>query len=630
MKRRARFLLYLMAIATIGAVPSSVLADDDEIKELKERLERSADIEKLILVPMRDGVRLSTDVYRPEGNEGKLPTIFWRSPYNYAGLGERRLKIALAAIERGYAFVLQNERGKFYSEGEWEILGRPRTDGYDALDWIAAQPWSSGKVGTIGCSSSAEWQLALAATDHPAHAAMIPMASGAGIGRVGPFLEQGNWYKGGVFQMLFATWLYGVQNTQRPSLPEGLSREDLVRLAKYYDLAPDMPEVKWEEGLQHLPLVDLMTKAEGPKGVYAELIARTPSDPAWYEGGLYHDNEGWGVPSLWFNSWYDVSIGPNLALYNHIREKAEDPQVSNNQYVVIAPVPHCRFFDSKEEMVVGERNMGDTRLDYEQLVFDWFDAWLKEDGEAWAADTPKVRYYTMGSNHWQTSDVWPPADSELVTYYLDSDGKANSLFGNGKLTLTRPDAKNSSDTFPYDPLTPVPSMGGGVCCIGGTVEAGSFDQRSVEARHDVLVYTSEPLEEGIEVSGWIEAGLSVSSDVRDTDFTVKVVDVLPDGTAYNVDDTIQRARYRGGYDRQVFMKRGEIYELALGPMTTSHFFAANHRIRVEISSSNFPRYARNLNTGGNNYDEAAPLTARNTVHHSRAHASWIRLPVIKR
>jgi len=628
--RSPRFSLCLLVFATIGLIHPSAVADEDEIKELEKKLERSADAEKLIRVPMRDGVRLSTDVYRPAGVEGKLPTIFWRSPYNYAGLGERRLKIALAAIERGYAFVIQNERGKFYSEGEWEILGRPRTDGYDALDWIAGQPWSNGKVGTIGCSSSAEWQLALAATDHPAHAAMIPMASGAGIGRVGPFHEQGNWYKGGVFQMLFATWLYGVQNTQRPSLPEGLSREDLVRLASYYDLAPEMPEVEWEKKLRHLPLVELMTNVEGPKGTYVELIARTPADPGWYEGGLYHDNEGWGVPSLWLNSWYDVSIGPNLALYNHAREKAADPEVANNQYVVIAPVPHCRFFDSKEETIVGERDMGDARLDYEKLIFDWFDAWLRDDEDAWAADTPKVRYYTMGSNRWQAADDWPPDGVERVTYYLDSNGDANSLFGEGTLLTTKPGSKKGSDTFPYDPLTPVPSVGGGVCCIGGAVEAGSFDQRNVEARHDVLVYTSEPLKEGIEVTGWIEATLFVSSDARDTDFSLKLVDVLPDGTAYNVDDTIQRARYREGYDKQVFMKEGEIYELALGPMTTSHHFAEGHRIRVEISSSNFPRYARNLNTGGNNYDETAPAVAQNTVHHSRTHASWIRLPVIKR
>ncbi len=189
------------------------------------------------------------------------------------------------ALQRGFAFVIQNERGKYFSEGEWEILGFPRTDGYDALNWIEGQDWSNGKVGTIGCSSSAEWQLALAAMDHPAHAAMIPMAPGAGIGKVGEYWEQGNWYRGGVDQMFFGPWLYKVQNTQRPSLPAGLTREDRVRLSNYFDLAPEMPEVDWVKAIRHLPLGDLMKNVDGPKGIYDEFIrTSTPDDPAWYDG----------------------------------------------------------------------------------------------------------------------------------------------------------------------------------------------------------------------------------------------------------------------------------------------------------------------------------------------------------
>ena len=616
----------VLTVACICGVHASVAADDEEIEKLRNKLDKIATVEKKMMVPMRDGVRLATDVYRPMDAEGPLPTIFVRTPYNFNKSGERRLKSLIEAMENGYAYVIQNERGKFFSEGEWEILGFPRTDGYDALDWIADQEWSNGKVGTIGCSSSAEWQLALAAMDHPAHAAMVPMASGAGIGRVGSFYEQGNWYRGGVFQMLFGSWLYGVQNTQRPRLPEGLSREDVVRLSRYFDLAPDMPDVDWVEHFEHLPLVTMMEEIEGPKGTFAEFIQRFPNDPDWYEGGLYHDDESWGVPALWMNSWYDISTGPNLALANHVMEKGADPEVRENQYILIAPTPHCRFQTEDEETIVGERNMGDVRYDYEDLTLRWFDFWLKGEDNGVLADTPKVQYYTMGLNEWQSAETWPPAATETVTWYLDSEGQANSLFGDGRLTASPP-TTDHSDRFPYDPTVPVPSLGGGVCCTGNAVEPGSFDQRGIEARYDVLVYTSEPLEEAMEITGTIGVTLYVGSDAKDTDFTVKLIDVYPDGTAYNIDETIQRARFREGYDKQVFMEPGEVYELEISPMSTSALIDQGHRLRIEISSSNFPRFARNLNTGGKNWDETTGVVANNIVYHSAEFPSQIRLSV---
>jgi len=297
--------------------------------------------------------------------------------------------------------------------------------------------------------------------------------------------------------------------------------------------------------------------------------------------------------------------------------------------VIVAPTPHCRFQTEEEETIVGERNMGDVRLDYDGIIASWFDRWLKGDDDGTWEATPKVRFYTMGSNTWQSAETWPPAGTEMITWYLDSDGEANSLFGDGRL-VAAPPAADQADTFPYDPRIPVPSLGGGVCCTGGAVKPGSFDQRAVEARHDVLVYSSAPLAEAIEISGTIEITLFVSSEAKDTDFTVKLVDVYPDGTAYNLDETIQRARYREGYDQQVFMKPGEVVELVVSPMSTSAMIDAGHRIRIEISSSNFPRFARNLNTGGNNYDEKEGVTAINSVHHSADYPSHIRLPTVKR
>ncbi len=612
-------------------------------QEELEALEAIAIIEQKVMVPMRDGTRLATDIYRPKTAE-PVPTIFVRTPYNFnwyrdGVLQTRRLRSVHEAVRRGYAYVIQNERGRYFSEGEWDILGPPKTDGHDALTWIAEQPWSNGKVGTLGCSSTAEWQMGLAALDHPAHAAMVPQGFGAGVGRVGEFYEQGNWYRGGAMQMLFISWLYGVQNTQRPTFPKDISREDLVRLSKYFDLAPEMPRVNWTEAFWHLPVEDIMRNVDGPKGIFADsapvatggrMIQRTPDDPAWYKGGLYHDDEPFGVPSLWFMSWYDVSVGPNLALFNHVRQVAEDPEVAENQYAVVAPVTHCAYTRASEETIVGERNLGDARLDYAGLVYAWFDYWLKGEANGLTDTLPKVRYYTMGSNRWQTSAAWPPEGVEMVTYYLDSGGKANSLFGDGKLTTREPGPEGGADAFTYDPMNPVRSYGGNVCCTGGAIDAGAFDQRPVEARHDILVYSSEPLEEGLEVSGTIEITLYVSSDARDTDFTVKLLDVYRDGRAYNLDETIQRARYREGYDQQVFMEEGRVYELAVSPMSTSNYFAAGHRIRIEVSSSNFPRFTRNLNTGGNNYDETEGVVAHNGVHHSRRYPSQIRLPVVRR
>ncbi len=234
----------------------------------------------------------------------------------------------------------------------------------------------------------------------------------------------------------------------------------------------------------------------------------------------------------------------------------------------------------------------------------------------------------MGANEWRTAGEWPPKSARPLTLYLTSDGGANSLFGDGRLLRDVPQ-REGVDRFVYDPTVPVPSLGGGICCIGGTIDGGSFDQRGIEARIDVLVYTSGPLTEPLEVSGTVRVILHVSSDARDTDFTVKLLDVYPDGRAYNLDETVLRARYREGYDKEVFMEPGKVYELEVSPMSTSNVFAAGHRIRIEVTSSNFPRTARNLNTGGPNYDESEPVTARNAVHHSVARPSRIVLSVVE-
>lgn len=603
-------------------------------KSILEQLHEVAVVDQKVMMPMRDGVRLSTDIYRPKTDD-PVPIVFSRTPYQFNSysngeLVTRHMETALEYVKRGYAYVIQNERGRFFSEGDWDILGVPLTDGYDAFEWMSSQPWSNGKIGTIGCSSTAEWQMAVASLDHPAHTALVPQGFGAGVGRIGNYYEQGNWYRGGAGQMLFTSWLYGTQHDpMAPKLPEGIAQEDLLRLQKFYDMAPRYPRVDWAEALSHLPVKDIIQNVNGPKGIYEEMITRKPNDPKWYEGGLFHDDMDFEKPAFWFVSWYDVASSPNLAMYNHIRENAQTETGKNNQYLIIAPTLHCAFLRATDNTIVGERSMGDARLPDPQITFKWFDYWLKGELNNILEDMPKVTYFTMGSNEWKTSDTWPPKEAQMETYYLNSKGNANTRNGDGTLASKKP-GRDNPDSFQYDPMDPVPSYGGNVCCTGNAVQGGAFDQQEMELRDDILVYTSEPLQEGIEVSGFIEATLYLSSDVKDTDLTIKLIDVYPDGKAYNLDETIQRVRYREGYEEEVFMEEGKVYKVNMTPMSTSNYFQKGHRIRIEVSSSNFPRFDRNMNTGGNNYDETEGVVATNKIHHSSRYPSQIKLPVVKK
>ena len=613
--------------------------------EIEKELQSLAIIDRKVMMPMRDGVRLATDIYRPKDSSSskQVPIIWVKTPYNFnywdvRNGAPRDMTAALTAIKRGYAYVDQNERGHFFSEGNYDILGAPRTDGDDALTWMAKQPWSNGKVGTMGCSSTAEYQMGVAAMGNPAYAAMNVQGFGAGVGRVGPYFEQGNWFRGGAVQMLFITWIYGQQNQVRPMFPPNTSQEDLIRASKAFDLAPQLPPVDWSKALWHLPVQDILKAVDAPHGIFADpmpvstggrMIQRAPNDPAWYKGGLYHDDMPLSVPGLWFMSWYDVSVGPNLALYNRAREVAQG-DVANQQWAVIAPVGHCAYARAGEQTVVGERDMGDARLNYSELTYAFFDRFLKGEKNDTLEKLPKVTYFTMGLNKWQTSDRWPPSGARPMTFFLGSGGKANTLNGDGTLS-SEPPAVDKPDSFTYDPKDPVTSYGGNVCCTGTAITAGSFDQRKMEARPDILVYTSEPFTQGMEGSGPIEPTLYVSSDVKDTDFTVKVIDVYPDGRAFNLDESIQRMRYRDGYDKPlVWMERGKVYKVTLQPLTTSNYFAEGHRLRIEVSSSNFPRFDRNLNTGGHNYDEVNGIVAHNVVHHSKQYPSQVKVTVIRR
>jgi uncharacterized protein len=623
-----------------GPLPDSVKAHRWDVEH---ELESVAVIDRKEMIAMRDGIRVAADIYYPKDASKKYPAIWSRTPYNFNywdvqnGV-PRDMTTVVNAIKRGYAYVEMQERGHFFSEGNYDILGPPLSDGVDEVKWMTRQKWSNGKIGTTGCSSTAEWQGAVAAQNTPGFAAMNVQGFGAGVGRVKPYYEQGNWYRGGAVQMLFVDWLYGEQNQVRPMMPKNATQAELIRESKSFDLAQRLPPVDWSKAFWTLPEQDIMKDVDGPKGIFADsmpvatggaMIKRAPNDPAWYRGGLFHDDMRINIPGLWFMSWYDVSVGPNLAMYNLVRSTAKGA-AANQQWAIIAPTGHCGYLRSTEQTVVGERDMGDARLAYNDIMFAFFDRFLKGEGGQILDTMPKVRYYTMGMNKWQSSDTWPPRGAEPMTLYLSSGGNANTLNGDGVLAKAAP-ASDKPDKFAYDPMHPVMSHGGNVCCQGNAVGAGPMDQRETEARPDVLVFTSEPFTQGTEVSGPITPTLYVSSDAKDTDFSIKILDVYPDGRAYNLDESIQRMRYRNGYDKPlVWMENGKVTKVTFQPLNTSNYFEPGHRLRVEISSSNFPRFDRNLNTGGRNYDESKPVVAHNAVHHSSEYPSSVTLTIVRK
>lgn len=595
-----------------------------------EYLEEYSEREEKIVIPMRDNVRLSALILFPKDRpRRKLPTVLFRSPYLIdPGEIERFAEFHRSFIANGYAVVIQNVRGRYYSEGTYTYLIGSADDGYDTVDWITKQKWSNGKVGTLGCSSTAEEQHKLNAEQHPGLAATVPMGSGAGIGKVGPYNEMGNFYRGGVVQNLWFSWYYDAGYTYRPLFPSDLSRETLIRLGRFWNMDPKfVPPSNIDKLIWTLPINEVMDRMGATPSDMDDFVNRLPNDPRWKDVEFGREGDRYGAPMLMINSWYDISIGPNTALFEYQSTHAANAKARKNMFMVIAPTTHC--MQSKvelEQTIVGERDMGDARFDYVGTVQAWFDYFVKGVKND-IVNQPKVRSYMMGANEWRSYDTWPPKKVRYLSYYLDSDGGANSLLGDGRLTTTKPGAVGS-DTFIYDPMRPVPSLGGSICCFSDEFVGGAFDQGNIEMRADVLVYTTPPLEDSVEITGPVTVSLYLSSDAKDTDLTIKLLDVYPDGVAYNLDESIQRVRWRNGWESPSFLEPDNVYKVEVGPMVTSNAFAAGHRIRIEISSSNFPRFERNLNTGGNNFDESKGVVATNTIHHSQQYPSHIVLPIV--
>ena len=610
----------------LGALAQPARGQAPGPNPLAEYFAAQVDREDMVWIPMRDGKRLNGSMFFPKNKPRQnLPTILTFFPYFINPVSaENKL-----FLENGYALAYVNVRGRYFSEGVYTYLGGSGPDSYDTIEFLSRQSWSNGKVGALGCSSSAEEQHRMNAMHHPAFAAAVPRASGAGIGRVGPYNEMGNHYRGGVFQNLWLSWYHGSGFKYKPSFPPNLSREQMLRLAKYWNGQPQtIPKVNFDSAVWTLPAYQIMHDIGSAPSDLEDFMTWLPNDPRWKTIEFGNEGDRNGAPALYINSWYDVSTGPNLAMFEYQTKNAANQAARDNTFMIIGPTSHCQMGNvESEQTIVGERNMGDARFDYRGFILRWYDHWLKGVDNGVTRE-PKVRVYTMGANRWRTYDAWPPREAQPVTYYLDSDGGANTRTGNGRLTTGRP-PRPARDRYTYDPLKPTPSVGGQVCCFAAA-KSGAYDQSDVEMRPDVLVYTSDVLVAPVEVTGPVQVSLYLSSDVKDTDIMVKLVDVGPDGKAYNLDEQALRVRWRDGYDQPVFMEPNRVYKVDLPPLVTSNAFLAGHRIRLAIASSSFPMLERNLNTGGRNYDEKDPVIAHNVIHHGPQHPSAITLPVINR
>jgi len=581
---------------------------------------------------MRDGTRLSTDLYFPDGVDRPLGTVMVRSPYDKDSWDPESVGgLQAGAVEffagHGFAVIVQDTRGKYESEGSYTLNLNYRIDAYDTVDWITRQDWSNGRIGTYGCSYQGENQLYMAPGRHPGLAAMIPQHGATAIGSAGGFYGLAHDFSGGGVHLTgVLLWHHNYLHKYYYRAPDWLTREEFLESRKYYDPAPTVPEIVNPDSLYWtLPVIDMLDRTGGPPTDWRDFIIHQNdvTNPWWDKFDYVSDDEPVDVPSLFIESWGDFTARPALYIRDLYERTAISQKARDNQFIIISPSQHCASESLTENTVMGELELGDPRFGHFSIYLDWFDYWLNGN-ENGITEMPKIQYYMMDRNEWRGTNEWPPMGVENERWYLHSDGQANTHDGDGTLTAAMP-ASEESDRYTYDPANPVQSLGGPYS--SGIGVAPYLDQRPASSREDVLVYTSEAFENGLELEGPIDAVLYVSSSTADTDFSVKLVDVHPDGKPVNIRVGFLRARYREGRDRQVFMEPGQSYRIPVGLNDTAYYLAPGHRLRVQITSSDFPSFDRNLNTGGRNYDEAEWVTADIEVHHSSGSASYILLPV---
>ena len=576
-------------------------------------------IEKNLQVAMRDGIKLATDVYRPSG-DAPLPVVMLRLPYNKENplllfLSGDILRVAQA----GYVVVVQDCRGTFASEGEFNPYFQEAQDGADAIAWAAAQPWCSGVVGTMGASYYGATQWLAASEQAPALRAMAPFIT------TDQYYDRWT-YQGGAFQLGFMLqWAASTFALGEVVRRLGQGRASMAQFAAVI-AGGDGVTAAYE----HLPLSDVPGLEEFAP-YYRDWLAHPSYDEYWRAAAPCEHYEKISAPALNFGGWYDLFLGGTLANYTGMQARGGSAAARKHQRLVIGPWVH-----GYNGGVYPERNFGlmamDAVVDVTSMQIRWFDHWLKGEANGVPDDKP-VKLFIMGLDAWREEADWPLPDTRYEKWYLHSEGRANSLAGDGRLSTSAPSAEDP-DTYLYDPRDPVRTCGGATFLPGLFVaaNAGPRDQRAIEARADVLCYTSAVLEEDLEVTGPVSLSLFVTSSAVDTDFTGKLVDVYPDGRAMILTDGILRARYRESLSTAKLMQPGSVYELHIDMIATANLFRAGHRIRLEVSSSNFPRFDRNTNSGGVIANETAAdfVVATNRVWHDGSHPSHLVLPVIAR
>jgi putative CocE/NonD family hydrolase len=538
-----------------------------------------------VRVAMRDGVQLAANIFRPKG-EGRFPVILMRTPY---GKPDEKFGDAKRYTAAGYVMVVQDCRGRGKSAGAWDPFLYDAGDGFDTQEWIGKQPWCNGEIGTAGGSYVGWTQWASAPGGSRYLKAMVPLV---------PFGNAFDLaYTGGAYQLaLLVGWGAAVGGVT---------------------LAPD----KLQDAFRHLPLRTCGDQFEKKVPYLDQWVEHCTYDDYWKQRGMDHRYADVTVPALNIGGWYDIFSRVTLDLVTQVRASSHDRKVRRNQFVVIGPWTHGAGASK-----VGELDFGaEASLNIGELQFKWFEYWLK-GRETGVQDWPACYLFVMGENRWRGESEWPLKRTRFTSYFLHSSGRANSLKGAGALSTTQP-GDEPPDQFTYDGNNPVPSVGGNNL-LGAT--AGPCDQTKVEEREDVLVYSTASLEQDVEVTGPIKLILWASSSARDTDFTGKLVDVYPDGKAYNLCDGIIRAQYRNGMEKPLLLEPGQATRYEIDLWVTSNLFKHGHRIRVEVSSSNFPRFDRNPNSGKPFGTDIALLPAKQTILHDREHASHLLLPMIPR
>jgi putative CocE/NonD family hydrolase len=558
---------------------------------------------------MRDGTMLLADIYRPQ-EAGTYPVILMRMPYDKEAAQTYVYAKPEAYASHCYIVVIQDVRGQYTSEGEFYPFRDEASDGYDTVEWAAGLPGSTGKVGMYGFSyvGATQW---LAATQKPPHlAAIAPTHTSSDY-------YDGWTYEGGVFSLAFKeSW---------PLTSIALSATRRLGEQKIQDTILE-GQTKAQESYSFLPIKDypwLMPDDRRVAPYFYDWVAHDTRDDYWKQWSIRPRYGDITVPALNIAGWYDVFLKGGIENFVGMRENGGSDGARNGQKLVIAPWIHLPW-----EQKVGELDFGPEAANrVDDLQVRWFDHWLKGIDNGINREPP-VRIFVMGANRWREAETWPIPETQFTSYYLHSRGGANTKFGNGTLTPEPPATDEPADRFRYDPANPVPSRGGHSCCTAEFAPVGPYDQAKIAERADVLVYDTPVLEQPVEVTGPIEVTLYAATTAPDTDFTAKLVDVHPDGKAYNLNNGIIRARLRNSLERAEPIEPGRPTEYKIEIWPTSNLFKKGHLIRLEISSSNFPHYDRNLNTGHEFGQDAEMRVADQTIFHDRNRPSKIVLPIM--